>query len=255
MKGPQEQYSEEIKSKFGYWATWLPSVPLSLGDIGIVNNGVFTRIASIEDFNLTFEIKENQTEDDLEYSSKGQVSISTKLSGTVSPQGSSLLDADAGFIVEFGNENSIYFKINESRVSLISNSQKLGHQIIDLYKSGKWNKHWAVITEIVKAESSTILISNSMNAKIELKANANINLAKLDIADAKFALGATFTKGLDTKIFSINGLTPLFKTQGIKTRIFLPPNFIDRGIKAFDLLTPDSAKYKFDSDIYFDYIE
>lgn len=254
MKGPQEQYTDEMKKKFGYIATWLPGVPLLLGDIGILNDNVFTRIASLEDFQIPFDIREDDTADDLDYSSRGSVSVTTKISGTAAPQGSTLGSIDAGFIVEFGNENSILFKANQTRTNLIKDTIKIGDEILKLYRDGKWNKHWVVITELVKAETATIFISNTTNAKIELKANANIEATKLDIADAKFEFGATFYKGLDTKIIAQTGLSPLFKVKGLKTRIFLPPIFKERGLEAFDLVTPDTAKNQHKEEIYFGYI-
>lgn len=254
FKGPQEQYTDDLKKRFGYYATWLPGVPLMLGDVGILKDKVFTRIASLEDFQIAFDIREDNTPDDLEYSSKGEVQLTTKASGAIAPTGSSLTDLDAGFIVEFGKKNSILFKANGAKNNMIENTKKMGETILRLYKEGKWNKKWVVVTELVEAESATILISNSKNAKIELKANANANAPGLDIADAKFEFGASLYKGLDTKIVAQEGLTPLFKVQGIKTRWFLPPVFRSKGVKAMDLITPDVAKGKHKDDIYFSYI-
>lgn len=254
MKGPQEQYTDEMKKKFGFLATWLPGTPLILGDIGILNDNVFTHVAFLEDFNIQFVTRVDTTGDDIEYSSTGAVSVATKMSGTVAPQGSTFGDIDAGFIVEFANENSVFFKANEIKTNLIENTAKLGDEILKLYHEGKWNKHWVVITELVAAKTATILISNTTNAKIELKASANVEAKKLDIADAKFDFGTTFSKGMNTKIIAQSGLTPLFKVMALKSRIFLPPVFKSRGIQAFDLVTPENAKNKYNDSIYFGYV-
>ncbi|KMQ72534.1 hypothetical protein ACM44_00010 [Chryseobacterium koreense CCUG 49689] len=254
MKGPQKQYTDEMKRKFGYMATWLPGVPLKMGDIGVIRDNAFTRIAGLEDFNIGFDIREDETPEDLEYSSKGSVSVTTKLSGTITPPGSSLGNLDAGFIVEFSGANSILFKANKTKTNLIKNTIKLGDEVIKLYKEGKWNKKWVVITELVEAETATILISNTENAKIELKANANITLTKLDIADASLDLGYTHYKGLDTKVIAQSGLTPLFKVKGIHTNIFVPPVFKEKGITAFDFVTPATAADEFKDDLFFDYV-
>ncbi len=253
-KGPQEQYTDEMNRKFGYMATWLPGIPLKLGDIGVIHDNVFSRVAGLDDFNIQFEIRQDETPEDLEYSSKGSVSVTTKLSGAVTPPGSSLGNLDAGFIVEFSGQNSILFKANNTKTNLIKNTIKLGEDILKLYQDGKWNKKWVVITELVEAQTATILISNSKDAKIELKANANINLPKLDIADAKLDLGYTSSKGMDTKIISQSGLSPLFKVKGIRTSIFLPPAFADKGMKAFDFVTPATAAGEYRDNLYFDYV-
>lgn len=254
MKGPQEQYTDELKNYFGYYATWNPGLPLKLGYIGVLKDNVFTKISQLSERGITFEDEPDITPTDLEYNSKGNVSIMTKLSGTVAPQGSALTNADVGIIVEFGKESSTLFKANKTLTPTIKDTIKLGDQILKLYGDGKWNKNWVIITELVTAESATIVISNNTNGKIELKANANVNATKIDIADAKFEFSTQFSKGLDTKIVAEAGLTPLFKVMGIKTRIFRPPIFKPQGVAAFDLLTPETAKGKHKNEIYFGYI-
>lgn len=254
MASAQEQYTDEMKKKFGYYATWNPGVPLKLGDIGIFKDNSFTRISDLESLEITFEIRPDTTKTPLEHNSQGSVTVTTKVSGTVAPQGSVLASADAGFVVEFSKENSTLFKANNTTTPSIKDTIKLGNEIIKLYKEGKWNKSWVIITELVEAENATVIISNSSNGKIELKANANIDAPTIDIADAKFDFSTQFSRGLETKILSAEGLTPLFKVMGMKTRLFLPPIFKSTSMKAFDLLTPATAKAEHKDDIYFGYI-
>jgi hypothetical protein len=254
MASAQEQYTDEMKRKFGYYATWNPGVPLKLGDVGVLNGHVFTRFSNLEDLGLEFEIRADETKTPLEHSSRGSVSVTTKLSGTTAPQGSVLTTADAGIIVEFSKENSILFKANNTTSPSIKDTIKLGNQIIKLYKDGRWNKKWVVLTELVKAESATVIISNSSNSKIELKANAQVDARSLDIADAAFSFSTQFSRGLETKIISAEGLTPLFKVMGMKSRIFQPPVFKVKNMSAFDLVTPENAKNEYRDDIFWGYI-
>lgn len=254
MASAQEQYTDEMKKKFGYYATWNPGVPLKLGDIGTLNDNVFTRLSNLSDRGIEFEIREDLTKTPLEHSSEGSVSVTTKLSGTVAPQGSVLTNLDAGIIVEFSKENSTLFKANNTTSPSIKDAIKLEEQVLDLYRKGKWNKNWAIVTELVEAENATVIISNNSNSKIELKANANIDAPTFDIADAEFKFSTQFSKGLETKIISAEGLTPLFKVMGMKTRIFLPPIFKTKKVMAFDLVTPETAKTEYKDEIYFGYI-
>ncbi|MEB2777467.1 hypothetical protein SYJ56_19285 [Algoriphagus sp. D3-2-R+10] len=237
-----KKYTREIKEQFGYLATWLPSTPLSLGDIGILKNNQFTKISNLSDFGIQFEIEIDKTKSDIEHSSKGAVSISTKASGTVAPQGSALAEVDAGITVEFSKENAILFKANRTTSPCIKDQIKLGKAVIELYKEGKWDKDWSVITEKVDAESATILISSSSSGKIELKAKGKVEAAKLDIADAKLGFELTFSKDLSTKIIGEESLTPLFKASKVNSSLFNPPIFRMNKIKSMDLMTPDKAK-------------
>lgn len=255
MQGPAKQYTKEMSKKFGYRATWLPGVTLHLGDIGTLDEDVFNRVGNLADKNITFEIVDDKTSDDLEYSSSGEVGVSSKIAGKAAPPGSSLGTVDAGVIVDFTKENAIYFKALNTKNSYINDIIKLGEQILELFNEGKWKKKYFIITELVTAESATILISNSSNGKIELKANANINAPKIDIADAKFEWGTEFSKGMDTKIISQSGNTPLFKIQGITTRIIGPDKFEIKSRGYEEILPSKIGKDKSEKITAFGYID
>jgi hypothetical protein len=254
MASAQEQYTDEMKDRFGYYAAWNPGTPFALGDIGVLRDNLFTRLSNVSELGFTFDIREDPTKTPLEHSSRGSVSVTTKLSGALAPQGSALTDADAGIIVEFSRENATLFKANNTTSPSILDAIKLGDQIIERYRQGRWNKKWVVITELVMAESATIIISNSANGKIELKANADVHVPSIDIADAALNFSTQFSRGLETKIISQEHLTPLFKLMGMKTRIYMPPVFGTKYVAPFDLVTPETAANQYKNDIYFGYI-
>lgn len=245
------KYTRELKRQFGYLATWLPSTPLALGDIGVLRRNEFTKISNLSDFDIDFEIEADETKSDIEHSSKGAVSITTKASGSVAPQGSVLGQVDAGITVEFSKENAILFKANGTTSPSIKDQIKLGEEIINLYKAGKWDKDWAVITELVDADSATILISSSAKGKVELKAKGDVEAAKIDIADTELGFELSFSKDLSTKIVAEQSLTPLFKASKVKSRIFAPPvfkmnkthsiNLNSSPVASMDLMTPSIA--------------
>ncbi len=245
-----KKYTKDLKKQFGYLATWLPGTPISLGDIGVFKRNKFTKISNLSDIGITFEIEKDITKSDIEYSSKGGVSVTTKASGVAASQGSILGEVDAGITVEFSKENAILFKANGTTSPSIKDQIKLGDEIIKLFKSGQWNKNWVVVTELVNAESATILISNSSSGKIELKAKSGIKTANLDIADADLAFELKFFKDLSTRIIAQESLTPLFKISKLKGRLFKSPIFRSSNIHEIDLITPEKAMSG-DVSIYF----
>ena len=245
------KYTKELKRQFGYLATWLPGTPIELGDIGILRNYQFTKISHLSNFGINFEIVPDETKSDIEHSSSGVVSITTKAAGTIAPQGSALGELEAGIIVEFSKENAIYFKAIGTTSPSIKDQISLGKTIVSLYKEGKWDKEWSVVTEKVDTHNSTILISGSSNGKIELKAKGEIEAAKLDIADAELGFELKFSKDLSTKIIAQESLTPLFKASRLNSRIFAPPVFRLNKIRSIDLMTPDKAKIN-DEQLFFE---
>lgn len=254
MASAQNQYTNEMKNRFGYYATWHPGVPLKLGDYGLLKGNIFARTGNISEYGIEYNIRPDDTKTPLIHNSQGNVTITSKLSGSAAPVGSALTSADAGIIVEFSKENSTLFKANNTTTPSIENPMAVGKEVIDLFQKGTWDKHWVIITELVNAESASIIISNKSNAKIELKANANIDTKSIDIADAKFDFSSQYSQGLETEIISQEAITPLFKVMGIKTRIFQKPEFSPKPYLGLDYITPTNSAKEYKDDIYFGYI-
>lgn len=237
-------YTRELYKQFRYLATWLPGTPLALGDIGVLRQKEFTKIGNLSDHGITFDIESDPTPADLDYTSKSSVSIATKLSGSATPEGSSLSEIDAGISVNFSKENSILFQAKNTKTPTIKDQIHLGEEILRLYKNGKWNKDWVVITELVTSESASILISGSKESKIDLKVKGEIGNRQIDIADADLDFELSFSKDMSTKIVAQEGLTPLFKVSKIRSRFILPPVFTERGLKAIDFASPNMVENK-----------
>ncbi|MBO0950880.1 hypothetical protein [Fibrella forsythiae] len=260
MQGPQRQYTNEMHRKFGFFAIFTPGTPLALGDIGTFDKNQFKRISSLkEKFGIEPKIRLDTTREDIDYQSEGSVTISAKLSGVAALPGSALRDIDAGIIVEFNKENSTVFRAKGVLTHSIEDTISLGEQIVQLFKDSKWDKSWTVITELIVADSATILISQSADSKIELKATAQVDAADFDIADASLDFKAVFQRSLETNIVAKSGLTPLFRTMKIKTPIFSKPKFktlgvdkqLDDNITSIDLLTPSNVDSDFKESLSF----
>ena len=255
MTKTHRQYTREMYKQFRYFATWLPGTPVELGAIVILKRNVFTQISHLKNEKIDFKIRKDETKSDLDYSSKGSVSVTTKLSGTVAPTGSVLGELDSGISVEFGKEDAILFKANETLSPMIDNQILLGKTIIERFKDGKWDKDWVIVTEVVEAKSGTILISSSNSGKIELKVTGNIEATALDIANSELNLQSSFSKDLSTKIIAQEGLIPLFKVSRIKSRLFLPPVFKLNRVSAMNLTTPEMVKNGNGEMLYFEEAE
>ena len=218
MKATVKRYTDELHRQFHYYATWLPTSPVELGSIGTFDNNEFTRTSHLHDRGIEYETYDTPGKSDLDYSSEGGVTISPKFSGKVPAAGSVLSQVDAGFTVNFSKKNAIVFRAKGTVCTSIKDQVKLGRDIKKKYEEGKWDKRWVVITELVKADSATILISSSVDGKVELKANANVGAKKLDIADVSLELGIAFEKNIETKIVAEQGITPLFKVRRGRVR-------------------------------------
>ena len=76
-----------------------------------------------------------------------------------------------------------------------------------------------VVTEVVKAKSSTIIISNSKDAQINLIAKAEITPKELNLANSDAKFQVLKKAKIATQIIASKGLTPLFRASGIVKHI------------------------------------
>lgn len=251
-----EQYAKEMYKKFGYLATWTPGVQLELGDVGVVKDRLFTRITTLKNLGIPFEVRKDTTKETQKHTSSGSVSITFKGAGKIPAAGSVLTQAEAGFTVDFKSSKSTVYEALGCVAPSIDDQVAVGKRVQELYDEEEWNKDWAVITELVVADSATVLISNSSSSKIELSASGNVTTGTVSLADVSLGLNVAFSKDMQTVLVSQSGLTPLFKARAIKSNGPVGPflkanNLVD--FSAFDVFTPKALRAS--EDLYFGYVD
>lgn len=237
-----EQYTKEMAKSFGYLATWTPGVTLALGDVGVLRKNLFTRISSLQNLGIAFQTREDQTREDQKYASSGSLSVVFKAAGQVPTAGSALTEAEAGVTIEFTRKKAVVYEALGCTSPSIDDQAKLGSEIIKRYKTGGWNKDWVVITELVMAESGTVLISEEKGAKIEISAKGTVAGAAFSLAEASVALAIVSQRDMQTTLVAKDGLTPLFRARGVKSQDSIPAFLAAHSVGAADLAVPRDAE-------------
>jgi len=229
MAGPRDQYIKEMHKRFGYLATWIPTVILRLGDVGFIRGHEYTRVTTLKEEKIDFDTRSDKNASDLQYLSSDSVSIQVKgksdLPGTIATLG----EATAGITIEFQRANAILFQASGCHSSTILNQDKLARQILERYEKGDWPSEYFIITEIVKAESATIFISSGAGGRVELIAQGNVGIDQFKLADLDAGLNVARSSNISTTVVAQASLTPLFKAYGIKRRLLRKPVFRRRG--------------------------
>ncbi|WGQ09945.1 hypothetical protein QG516_25880 [Pedobacter gandavensis] len=221
MATPYKFYMKHMNAKTGYRATWDPGKPLEIGMIGKLDgSGVFTVYSSLKAEGITPEIKADPSASDLDYTSSDKVSIGIKLSGSAPTVGSALTAADAGFEIKFTGEEGVVFKISGYKTLQIVNLKEIESQIKEKYQNSNWDKNWLVVTELIQADAATIIISNSKNGSLDLKAKAGVAAGDLKLTDAALGLSVARESGSTLKFLTQNGLTPLYNVMGLVHPLF-----------------------------------
>jgi len=223
------KYTRELRQRFGYAATWIPTSEVRLGDVGRLHRYEFERVAALADFGVQFERRESPATSSLNYNSEHGVSFTVKASGEVPPLGSGLADADAGIIVSFGATGSIALQASGCVTASIANQHELAKQILARFETDEWDDDYVVVTEVVQAGTATILISDSNDGSVVLKASSGMQLGPLSLAAAGVELRVSHSRNIGTQIVAEGGLTPLFRAHGVRRRWLRPPELTRRG--------------------------
>ena len=139
MSSPHRQYTKELYTQFAYAATWLPGVPLHLGDVGTFTRGIFEHVVNIKELGISFDVRHDETPSQIDYSSERAVSISFKAAGETPKPMSQLTVSQAGFTIEMTRKNAVMFQALETYSPSIEDQASLGEEIIRLYRNEeKW---------------------------------------------------------------------------------------------------------------------
>jgi hypothetical protein len=87
-----EIYGAELRRIWTkYYAAWPPHEVLSIGDLGVIEDGMFEKRSSLGELGIPFEVNISQNVCSLLHRSSGEAGLDSGASGEVSQQGCSTL--------------------------------------------------------------------------------------------------------------------------------------------------------------------
>ena len=215
-------YAQDVYEGLGYRPTWLPGTPVALGNIGVIEDGVFRSITDLEHLGIRFDRKVDPDRDAIDYASRNGVSMSFKAGGEVNGKFKAITTADAGVLIEFSREGAVVLQLRNVSFNRIADQHALAHAMLKSIaiadESKQWQRNWVVITEVARAGYATIVISGSGNSRLELKASGSATPASL--ADVSAALSVATESEISIKVIAKSGLTPLYRGLRVKRKYF-----------------------------------
>jgi hypothetical protein len=223
------QYTTEMRKRFDYSATWVPTSEVRLGDVGVLRNYQYERIRTLKDFGIRFKTRTDSATGILDYASADSVSLAIKAVGDIPTEVSAIADLNARIEVSFSKENAVFFQASDCTTTSLEDQHALGQSLLKLYEAGDWPEDYVVITEVIHAKRAMVLISSGNNALIEFAVNGDIELGDYTLVDANAGIRVARVRNIGTRIVAERGLTPLFKAKGIKKRFLRSPTVDRRG--------------------------
>lgn len=196
-------------------ANFPPSRPIDLGAYGVMEHGYFKRYGNIKD---TFGIKYTPMPDESPsyetFQSDGSVGIKVGAKGDIGVSGVPLLKAQIEF--NFSSEKSLFFSAAGVKYIQMKSLDSVGERLVELYKQNKWKKKYVLVSSILEAGNTLILISGSdqCNVVVEAKSDA---IKEIDLANASAEFGFKTSSKVSYQI-----LTPQCQLGFSLSRVYNP---------------------------------
>lgn len=207
------RYTKEIHSALNYSATWLPNVWVQPGDVGVLRGFEYRRVASLKDFGIAFAVRESVGQARIEHATAGAVSID--LGGNVQTAPGVAPLAKGSLRVAFSKADAVLFQASKCREHSIADQHALGEAILRCHDANDWPEDYIVVTEVISAGLTTILISSGSEAQAEFSASGEVDVGVTSLVDAKADLRLARATNIGTQIVAEKNLTPLFRAYGV----------------------------------------
>jgi len=211
-------YSDEIRRHLRpLFANWQPSQPIALGDFGKLEGNIFIRLGNVKKFGIGFTDRTDNRKDQQSFASEGSTEV--KFNGAVAGPAGGTVTVKASLEVNFASKDSVFFNAAECRYSMIDDKIALGAAVMELYRAKKWDRAWAVVTDIIAAGATTLAVSGSSSSSIVFEATGNV--PNIDLADASVGLAIKSSRNVGYQVVAQQGLTPLIALSKIKPQFIV----------------------------------
>jgi hypothetical protein len=214
MAAVHEMYTREMYQQYSYFAGWLPSQRLALGDVGQFSGYRFEKLTTLTEMGLGYARSQEDFPAELEYSSKGQVTVSAG-----AELGLAAGAEPTAVRITFGREGAIFFQAAGCVMESIGNLPALEAALLRLRTAGTWRPGYIVVAQVLRTGPATILVSDQRGAQIELRAGTGTAPAAPLLATAAGNLSILARSGLAASVIAPDGATPLFGAVRLRRKL------------------------------------
>jgi hypothetical protein len=221
-----DRYLKTVRKHTKFRATWPPSAPIAIGDVGRIVDGAFIQVTTLRRLGIRFTVDSDPVDANVfSFQSEGVSSVEVKAEGKASPNFSYIGAAKAGVRVAFSSADAVVIKTKNTTVDHIADQATLEAALLDSVKPTfvegekvppRWQRDWVVVTEVVEAGAATIIASIDSDAAIELEASADVTQA--DLVDVDAGLTAVFSSSVGLEVIAKQGLTPFYRGIRVKRK-------------------------------------
>jgi hypothetical protein len=235
--GLDSVYTRAVHQRLKQFATWPVGSLISLGDYGTLEDERFKRLGNIQDdFGIECKGVESPVRMVFDFKSAEVEETSIK-AGAKASEGSGLASANAKALLKFGKGDSIYFRSIKLSYSRIDNFSEVRQGIMQKFKTKEWNGKYAFVHDLFHSGGTTVIISSSDDAVIEIEAGVK-GLEQIDLADGSAKLSSVHDVNVGLKVIANkvddidrDKLVPLFSLSAVRPRFWWFPFLGGRTVK------------------------
>lgn len=219
MASPAKLYQQEMHNNVGFFATWLPSSTLEIGDIGVFEGGQFQRQGSLQELGLAaLSVREGEPQKMSYSASVERKVVGTATAATIAPV------AGAELSLRFTQQGGFVFETEGVRQIEIADRISLAQNLLNLYREKVWEAEWHLVDAVYRATTATILVSEGSSSEIVLSANAAVLPGAWPLADPKLGLSVSSSTGRIVYVIAAGGLKPMYSCVKIRSHFFRDPS-------------------------------
>ncbi len=219
--GSARSYVRSVWEQTRHVAAWIPLSEVELGQIYKVHKGVPQLVGTLAEWGVDVKVDpESEKRGSWTAKSERGVDISTKFEGKT-PDGvilKNLAVADAGAVVKFTEKDSYVVSLGGVTIQRMENTHALGPTLrknfFKLFDG--WDTGWLIVSEVLRADSGTFLMSSEGASQVELKANASVAPGGITIADLAGGFSQVGNSSGDNDFVATPGVSPMFKAVKLK---------------------------------------
>lgn len=213
------RYAQQVHAQlYPYFANWPPDQGVELGDYGLLDDTTFVRHGSTSSLGIDFNTLDARGKTHHQFCSDGSAEFRSRGEAIGLPNQNARLE------ITFKNAGAVFFDCSDCNNFAIEDKLSLGNEILTRYRAGVWDLKWVVVTDLVRAGTTTIAIASDAGASMTLEAESGV--PKLSLATAKGSLHVTNAKHLGYRLIAKPGLSPLFRCATLRHRVFAPPEVV-----------------------------
>ncbi len=211
------------------YANWDPDQPIQLGSFGLLRGRTYTPLGQFDNAALLKEVT-NPNPSQKTFASRGGTQVTFHAAGSAPAGGIAL--ANAAVEIGFSSEDAVFFNAADCKFSSVADKVKLGKEIMKRYRDKSWEREWVIVTDLIRAGSTTIVVSGSTNASILLEATGGVQ--QINLADASLKLSVRNSRNVGYQTVSKEGVVPLIGLCKVQWKFFRPKDFGPLGIAPTD---------------------